>query len=108
VSVLSISFFAVAVFTQVAAVALLPRTQGFTQPLWTGLCCVLFLVGVGALARLSYRGVELGILIPIMSVFVPLATILAGIVFYGESTSPVKLSLLGVSCILIGIAAARA
>jgi multidrug transporter EmrE-like cation transporter len=64
-SVLSISLFAVAVFMQVAAVALLPRTHGFTQPLWTGLCCALFIVGVGALARLSYRGIELGILIGI-------------------------------------------
>jgi multidrug transporter EmrE-like cation transporter len=107
-SAINMAFFAVAVFAQVIAVGLLPRTQGFTQPVWTVLCCVLFVIGVGALARLSYRGIELGILVPIMSVFIPLATILIGIIFYGESTSPVKLSLLGVSCVLIGIAAARA
>jgi multidrug transporter EmrE-like cation transporter len=107
-SAISIAIFAVAVIAQVAAVVLLPKTAGFTQPIPTILCCVLFIIGVGSLSRLSYRGVELGILVPLMGVFIPLSTIALGILLYGESSSPVKIALLGVSCVLIGIAASRA
>jgi multidrug transporter EmrE-like cation transporter len=104
----NIAIFLVALVSQLIAVALLPRTVGFTKIGPTILCCVLFIIGVGALSRLIFKGVELGLLIPIMAAVMPLVTIVVGIVLYGESASPVKLSLLGVSCVLIGIAASRA
>jgi multidrug transporter EmrE-like cation transporter len=107
-SAVNIAIFAVSVIMQLLAIALIPRTAGFTNPLFTALCGVAFLIGIGALARLSHRGVELGILIPIMSGVIPLVTIAIGIFFYGESASPLKLSLLGLSCVLIGVAASRA
>ena len=107
-SVTNIATFAIAVLTQLAAIALLPRTNGFTQLVPTLLCCALFVIGIGALARLAHAGVELGLLIPMMSAVIPLVTIVIGVVFYGESTSPIKLALLGLSCVLVGIAASRA
>jgi multidrug transporter EmrE-like cation transporter len=107
-SVTNIATFIVAVVAQLAAIALLPRTGGFTQIVPTVLCCALFLLGIGALARLAHGGAELGILIPMMSAVIPLATIVIGIVAYGESASPIKLTLLGLSCVLVGIAASRA
>jgi multidrug transporter EmrE-like cation transporter len=107
-SVTNIATFAIAVLTQLAAIALLPRTNGFTQLAPTLLCSALFVIGIGALARLAHAGVELGILIPMMSAVIPLVTIVIGVVVYGESTSPVKLALLGLSCVLVGIAASRA
>ncbi len=106
-TVTNIATFAIAVLTQLAAIALLPRTGGFTQLVPTLLCSALFLTGIAALARLAHDGVELGILIPMMSAVIPLATIVIGVVAYGESTSPVKLTLLGLSCVLVGIAASR-
>ena len=84
-SVTNIATFAIAVLTQLAAIALLPRTNGFTQLVPTLLCSALFVIGIGALARLAHGGVELGILIPMMSEVIPLVTIVIGVVVYGET-----------------------
>ena len=104
----TVSIFLFSILAQIAGISLIPKTEGFTKPLVTAACCALFVLGVGALARLSHRGVELGILIPIMAATIPLLTIVMGIVLYQESASPLKLSLLGAACMLIGVAAARA
>ena len=106
-SVTSVLIFLFSVAVQIGGITLLPKTAGFTKPLMTLACCTLMLLGIAALARLSYRGVELGILIPIMAATIPLLTIFMGIVLYQESASPLKLSLLGAACVLIGVAAAR-
>ena len=79
-SVTNIATFAIAVLTQLAAIALLPRTNGFTQLVPTLLCSALFVIGIGALARLAHGGAQLGILIPMMSAVIPLVTIVIGIV----------------------------
>jgi hypothetical protein len=65
-------------------------------------------IGIGALAAWRTTGSQLGILIPMMSAVIPLVTIVIGVVAYGESASPIKLTLLGLSCVLVGIAASRA
>jgi multidrug transporter EmrE-like cation transporter len=90
---------------QLIAVAVLPRTAGFTKPLMTVICCVFFIVGIGSLARLAYRGVELGIMIPVMATAIPLATVAIGILVYGESASPVKIAFLIGACGCVGAAA---
>lgn len=106
-SPITLSIFAATVVAQLAGVTLLPKTIGFTKPIPSILCAGAFLLAIIALARLSFRGVELGIMIPMTSAIVPLAAIGIGIVFYGESASPFRLSLLAVSCVSVGIAAAR-
>ena len=45
--------FVVSVAFQLAAMFVLPRTRGFTAPLPTLLCAVLFICGIGAVARMS-------------------------------------------------------
>lgn len=90
---------------QVAGVALLPKTDGLTQPMYTAFCAICFAVGIGFLARLSYAGVQLGILIPLISATLPLASIALGIFAYGEIFSPLKVSLLLGACAAIGVAA---
>ncbi len=107
-SVLNIATFMVSVLAQLGAILLLPRTAGFTQLGPAVLCCLLFSLGGAALARLAHSGVELGILVPLMATIIPLATITIGIVAFGESASPLKLTLLGAACMLIGVAATRA
>ena len=94
-----------AIVTQLVGITYLPRTAGFTKPIPTVICCILFLIGIGALANLTKRGVELGILFPIMAAVIPLLSIVIGIAFYGEGTSVLKLSLLTMASVLIGFAA---
>ena len=104
---MTIALFLIAVAAQLASVALLPPTHGFSRLGPTVLCCALFLLGVGVLARLTYSGVQLSILIPLMGAVIPLASIAIGILLYGESASASRVALLVVSCVLIGVAAHR-
>jgi hypothetical protein len=71
----------------------------------TFFCAVFFLLGIGALARLTHHGVELSILIPIIAAAIPLTTVVVGIIVYGESASPLKIGLLLVACLSVGWAA---
>ena len=103
----TIAWFLFSVVAQLGAITLLPRTAGFTKAAPTLLCAGLFLLGIYALARLTHKGVDLGLLVPAMSGFIPLVTIAIGIFVYGESASPLKLGLLVGACVLIGVAAAR-
>lgn len=102
----TIALFAGSVIAQLMAISLLPRTEGFTKVLPTAACCALFLVGLGAMANLTRKGVELGVLIPMISAIIPLVTIFIGILFYGESASVLKVSLLMGACVLIAGASA--
>jgi len=98
-------FFASTVF-QVLAVALLPRTRGFTEPLPTVASAVLFILGIWMVARLYEGGVKLGIISPLLAAVIPLAVIGVGIFIYGESASILRVSMLVGACALIGAAAA--
>lgn len=89
---------------QVLGVALMPRTLGLTHPLYTIACALSFAVGLGIVARLAHAGVSLGVLVPFMAATVPLGAIAVGMLFYGESASPLKLVLLVGACVTIGVA----
>ena len=91
---------------QVIAVALLPRTRGFTQPLPTVACAVLFVLGIWMVARLYEGGAKLGIISPLLAAVIPLAVVVVGIFAYGESASPLRVLLLVGACALVGAAAA--
>jgi hypothetical protein len=60
------------------------------------------------MARLLNSGINLGILLPFMAAVVPLCAIAVGILFYGESASFIKLSLLVSACLVIGFASSIA
>ena len=98
--------FAGSVALQVFGIAMLPQTRGLTAPLPTLGAALGFVGGIALLARLAYGGVNLSILIPLMSTVIPLASIALGVFLYGESVSGLKLGLLVAACGLIGIASA--
>jgi len=91
---------------QVAAVSLIPRTAGFTRPAPTMLCCLLLILSATGIARLSRRGINLGILFPVMSATVQLSIVLLGILVFGENASPLRVFLLVSACVMIGAASA--
>lgn len=95
---------AVSAAAQVLGIYLLPMTKGLTQPLPTiGAACA-FLFGIGLMARIAHAGVNLSLLIPILSATVPLGAIAVGMLAYGEAASLAKLGMLAAACILIGVA----
>lgn len=87
------------------AIAVLPRTEGFTRLTPTLLCVGGFIVTAWSLARLVHSGMQLSILMPLAAAVIPLAAIVVGVVIYEESASVAKLGLLVSSCVLIGVAA---
>jgi multidrug transporter EmrE-like cation transporter len=98
-----ITFFA-SIVMQVAALALLPLTEGFSRLLPTAGCMLAFLIGIGLLARIVASGVQLSILIPLSAAAVPIAIMLVGVLFYDEPSSLPRLATLLVACGLIGFA----
>jgi multidrug transporter EmrE-like cation transporter len=91
---------------QVLAVALLPRTHGFTQPIATVACSALFVAGIWMVALMYQSGAKLGILSPLLAAVIPLGVVAVGIILYHESASPLRVGLLILACGLIGAAAA--
>jgi multidrug transporter EmrE-like cation transporter len=108
--VLGISAKAMVTFTlvlvsQIIGVALLPKTQGYTHIGWSLPQLSMFAISFAAMARLIRNGVDLGILIPLLSTVMPLASVAIGILAYGESASPKRVAMLAVACLLVGLAA---
>src|SRR5450432_1811692 len=97
--------FFVSVAFQLAAMFILPRTRGFTAPLPTLACAVLFVCGIGAVARMYVSGAKLGIMSPLLAAVIPLGVIAIGVFAYNESASPLRIALLLGACGLIGAAA---
>ncbi|MGC4253047.1 MAG: hypothetical protein QM605_16675 [Sphingobium sp.] len=86
---------------QIVGLSLLPLTRGVTQPLPSLGVAVCYLIGLSIMARLIHAGVNLGLLIPLLSVIIPLCTVAVGIVIYGEPSSIAKISALVVACFLV-------
>jgi multidrug transporter EmrE-like cation transporter len=99
--------FAVAVVANIGALAFLPVTAGFTKPVPTIACVALFVLNLFMLSRLILTGTALSILIPLMTGLIPLSMILVGVLFYGESSSPLRLGLLVAACVLAALAATQ-
>jgi multidrug transporter EmrE-like cation transporter len=99
-----IGTFFVSIALQAAALSLLPITQGFSRPLPTIALIVLFVAGIGLLARIIATGVPLSILLPVSAAVVPLAVVAVAVTFYGEHASLLRVVLLIAACGLIGVA----
>src|SRR5580698_1290232 len=96
--------FAASVAFQLLAMVLLPRTRGFTVPLPTAGCAILFVCGIWMIARMYVSGAKLGIMSPLLAAVIPLGVIAIGILAYNESASPLRIALLLGACGLIGAA----
>jgi multidrug transporter EmrE-like cation transporter len=99
-----VALFVVAAVGQVTAIGLLPRTQGFTNAAYTIGCIAFFSLSLWLIARILQSGVNLGILVPLMSAVAPLGGVLVAILIYGEHASPPKIVALVIACGLIGLA----
>ena len=103
-----IAMLAASVVFQVIGLSLMPLTKGLTELVPSIGCGIAFLAGLGLMARLLNSGINLGILPPFMAAIVPLCAIAVGIMFYGESASLTKLSLLVSACLVVGFASSIA
>jgi multidrug transporter EmrE-like cation transporter len=100
--------FTAAMGSQIVSIGLLPRTHAFTNAIPTLLCITGFVLSLWMLSRLTQSGVNLSILVPLTSTVAPLASILIGILLYGEAASAVKIALLIAACGLVGVASKMA
>lgn len=100
----SVALFLFLLFSQILALALLPRTAGFTDPFWTVVCLGIFAVSYWSLAYMIHLGMPLSLIIPILAALVPLASIAVGVLFYKEAASLLKIGLLFAACGMIGVA----
>jgi multidrug transporter EmrE-like cation transporter len=96
--------FTISVAAQLLGTAMLPLTQGLTRPVPTLVGALGFLIGTGLMARLVNSGVNLSVLVPLVSAAVPLASIAMGVLLFGDTPSVPKLALLLAACGLIGFA----
>lgn len=100
----SIVLFGLIIASNLLALGLLPKTEGFTQVNITIACVSFVIINFWALSRVIYNGMDLSLLVPIMSAVLPLGTIIIGVVLYGESASIMKIITLIIACGLIGVA----
>jgi multidrug transporter EmrE-like cation transporter len=96
--------FTISVAAQLLGTAMLPLTQGLTRPVPTLVGALGFLIGTGLMARLVNSGVNLSVLVPLVSAAVPLSSIAMGVLLFGDTPSVPKLALLLAACGLIGFA----
>jgi multidrug transporter EmrE-like cation transporter len=101
----AIATFAVVLVCQVIGVSLLPKTQGYTHLGYSRAQLSMFAISFALMARMIRSGVQLGILIPILSTAMPLASVVIGVILYHESPSLPRVAMLLVACLLIGLAA---
>ena len=104
-SIQSVFLFLGATVFQLIGVLLLPATKGMTQ-LWPTVGVAAgYAIGVTCMSRLIISGVDLSLLIPLITVAIMLSAVAAGVLLYGDSASPLKLVLLVVAAGMIGFAA---
>jgi multidrug transporter EmrE-like cation transporter len=95
---------ALSVVAQIVALSMLPASKGLTELVPTLGMALGFAVGIGIMARIAHAGVNLGLLVPIMSALVPLGAIAVSVFLYNEAVSPAKIGMLLAACGLIGAA----
>jgi multidrug transporter EmrE-like cation transporter len=101
ISTHSLVLFFIVLVGQLIGVALLPKTDGYTNIGFSVLQLAMFGISFAAMSRLLRGGVPLGILIPILSGAMPLASVLISITFYHESASLPRVAMLLAACVLI-------
>lgn len=103
---LNVLMFVFVIVTQIIAGSMLPKTQGFTSLAWTVGCLSSYCVSFWMLATLIRQGLPMSLLVPVMAAVIPLVLIIVGVVIYGEAASISQIALLGLACVMIGLASA--
>ncbi len=102
---INIILFAMICLTQIAGGAILPKTNGFTDPAWVAACLAVYTLSFWLMAAMIKLGMPLSSLVPLMSAIIPLCLIAVGVFVFGEQASLPKIGLLMAACGLIGVAA---
>ncbi|MES2493580.1 MAG: hypothetical protein V4579_09920 [Pseudomonadota bacterium] len=96
--------FAGAAIFQLIGVLLLPATKGMTQLLPTLGVVVGYAIGVTCMSRMIVSGMDLSLMIPLITVTIMLAAVAAGVILYGDTASPIKIGALVAAGLMVGIA----
>lgn len=104
ISLQTIFLFLGATVFQLIGVLLLPATKGMTQLLPTLGVALGYAIGVTCMSRMIVSGIDLSLLIPLITVTIILSAVAAGVIFYGDSASTLKIGMLVVAASLIGVA----
>lgn len=105
-SLRAILLFVFVILSQIAAVSMLPKTEGFRNVGWVLAALGTTAVSMFAMATIIRDGMPMSILIPLMAALMPLTLIAVGVVVYGEFASLLKIALLSSACLAVGIASA--
>lgn len=96
--------FALAIAGQVAGASFLPATKGFAHPAYTAACIGGFVIALLCMSRLIISGIDLSVVVPVMTCSVPLGILAVAFFYYGEPASITKMALLASAVGLIGVA----
>jgi len=96
--------FLLAIAGQIIGASFLPATKGFIHPTSTFACVGGFVVALFCMARLIASGIDLSMVVPVMTCSVPLGILAVAFLYYGEPASISKVALLVTAVGLIGVA----
>lgn len=99
-----LALFALVVAGQIGGSTMLGLTSGFTRIGWSIACALTYAVSLYSLALLIKGGAPLSLLMPLLAAVVPLGTIVLALTILGEPASAWRIALLGLSCVVIGVA----
>ncbi len=91
---------ALAIVVEVASTALLPRTNGFTSPLWTVVVVAGYAVSIGLLAAVV-KTIPVSVTYAVWSGAGTALVAVVGLLFLGESMSKVQAASIGL--IIVGV-----
>lgn len=100
----TIALFLGAAIFQAVGVSVLPLTQGMTKPLPILATFACYAVGIWCMGKLIASGIDLGVMVPIITLLVIGGAIVIGIFAYGENPSMMKLALLAGATLLLTFA----
>ncbi|BBF69969.1 hypothetical protein K9B33_00695 [Sphingobium sp. 3R8] len=99
----TMALFVAATLFQLAGASILPATRGMTAP-WPSLAVfACYAIGLICMARLVVSGVNLSLLIPIITLAIIIGSVVVGLAIYGDSPSPMKLAWLAGAVICMGL-----
>ncbi|MDR7154033.1 multidrug transporter EmrE-like cation transporter [Sphingobium xenophagum] len=99
----TLGLFLAATLFQLLGASLLPITRGMTMIWPSAAVFVCYAVGLICMARLVVSGVNLSLLIPIITLAIIVGSVIVGISVYGDSPSLTKLAWLGGAIFCMGV-----
>jgi hypothetical protein len=99
-----IALFVLSCIANLLGASLIPASRGLTFLPATLAIVVCYAIGVWSLSRLFVGGANLSLLIPMMSVVIPLCAVFIGVVVYHEAASAPRIALLVIACVLVSVA----